>query len=131
MYFVLFILLWFQVVRTEKEVVKNQRMIHFSLTPKKPYWDYEDDLGYQWTVIEEDIDTIEACRSYKCAGNLEQTVCLPVNVSSRCSGFSILPLDFNIEKNFVIGHNVLRNRVAKSQLFVKNMNYLVRKPVNS
>lgn len=108
------------------EPVKNQKMIDFSFKSLKPYWDYEDDASYQWTVIEEDIDTFQACRQHKCVEDIEQTVCLPPpKASKRCTGFELLPLTFETEKLFVIGHNVLRNRIAKSSLYVKDMNYLV------
>lgn len=104
---------------------RNQKIIQFNFKPK-PYWDYDQDIDYQWSVIEEDIDVFRACRENKCSDGGEQTVCRPHRqVAKRCKNFIPLPNNFEIKKHFVIGHNVLRNRVAKSPLYVKNMNYLV------
>lgn len=109
-------------------LILSTQAINFSFKPVKPYWDYENDINYRWNVIEEDIDTFEACRQYQCEGGVQQTVCLPApKPSNSCFGFELLELTFDTEKLFVIGHNVLRNRVAKSLLYVKDMNYVVRK----
>lgn len=108
--------------------ILSAHAVKLSFKRVKPYWDYEDDISYRWNVIEEDIDTFQACRQYRCKRDVQQTVCLPPpKPNNSCYGFELLPSTFDTEKLFVIGHNVLRNRVAKSMLYAKEMNYVVKK----
>uniref|UniRef100_A0A336MEV8 CSON013938 protein n=1 Tax=Culicoides sonorensis TaxID=179676 RepID=A0A336MEV8_CULSO len=80
---------------------------------------------YHWTVLPS-TDSLDVCNNQICENNEIHTMCRVINrTSSDCGGFSMLPMDFKNQQKFVLMHNGLRNRIARTKKdFVMNMNYL-------
>lgn len=83
---------------------------------------------YRWSVLPGDMSPRDACNQQVCRNGERHTVCPPYfTPAATCKDFKLLDMDFSTTRKFVMGHNGLRNRVAKmSGWFARNMNYIVR-----
>lgn len=83
--------------------------------------------GYQWSIFPPDIPLDKICANKTCRDGGRHTICKPRRQPAKnCEHFTLLKMDFNIRRRFVMSHNGLRNRVSKmSGWFATNMNYLV------